>query len=701
MAPAQRVAQVLLDTSLPQLDHLFDYAIPVSLEQDLRVGQRVKVPLRAGARQAFGYVVRLGEHSEYTGELSAISEIVSSVPLLTPSVYTLARKLADRAAGSANDILRLAIPARQVRVEKQFLAEFESVESAFFAWQSHSTPQDKPATPSTHPAEDSADDHSVDDQSAGEQSVRRVSRLTPSGTVRLSSGEWVPAWAEDVARQAVEYFGANESVIIAVPDQYDLHFVLDALRVIAPDAPVTRVDSHQSNADRYRNFLDALTSLPRIILGNRSAVYAPAFQLGAIVVWDDADALFEEPLSPYVHTRDAALMRSALEGCDLIVASNVRSLEVQRLIELGYVTSVGDTRRKTAVVTGMLAGDDAARGDRLPDVARRLMREALERGPVLVQVLASGFATAVVCSQCKKQQRCLHCQGPLQRESSEQHAALKNQPVTRDSPVNPRFTCRWCGLLDERPTCASCLSSAFRDWGAGAATTEKQLMQLFGDVPVKRSGADNRLVLVDSRPQLVVCTRGAEPLAAGGYAAVVLLDVDAMLSVESLGAEIEAYRGWVNAAALAAPESHIVMVGRPSATAQSFALSRDAQWITSALHERQVLKFPPAVRTASFTGPAPVVEDVARTISSVETVEVLRTMDIGDGSVRTDIRFGYNVGVHVALELRKALVSSAARSRTKSRNGRTALESRLRVHMDDPLVFEGDLLLRKRRAVRR
>ncbi|MFS2031571.1 primosomal protein N', partial [Curtobacterium sp. CT11-45] len=116
------VARVVLDSPLPQLDRLFDYRVPDGLEDDCVPGVRVKVPLRTGARMSDAYVVEIVTEGEYPGELSAIETVVSPVPVLAPEIWSLARAVADRAAGVASDVLRLAVPTRQVRAEKAWLA---------------------------------------------------------------------------------------------------------------------------------------------------------------------------------------------------------------------------------------------------------------------------------------------------------------------------------------------------------------------------------------------------------------------------------------------------------------------------------------------------------------------------------------------------------------------------------------------------
>src|SRR3546814_2158857 len=117
---ARRVARVLLDSPLPQLDRLFDYAIPADAE--VAPGVRVRVPLRSAGRLVDGYVVEIDEADDGERPLSEIDTVVSPVSVLPEALYTLARRVADRAAGSAADILRLAIPKRMVRAEKAWLA---------------------------------------------------------------------------------------------------------------------------------------------------------------------------------------------------------------------------------------------------------------------------------------------------------------------------------------------------------------------------------------------------------------------------------------------------------------------------------------------------------------------------------------------------------------------------------------------------
>ena len=119
-----------------------------------------------------------------------------------------------------------------------------------------------------------------------------------------------------------------------------------------------------------------------MIVGNRSAVYAPAHRLGLIALWDDGDTLQAEPLAPGVHARDAALVRQEQSGAALLFLGHTRSVDVQRLVEIGWVRAVPRARavRPHVVVTeNQAAADERARAARIPSTAWTAAAEALER----------------------------------------------------------------------------------------------------------------------------------------------------------------------------------------------------------------------------------------------------------------------------------------------------------------------------------
>jgi primosomal protein N' (replication factor Y) len=650
--PAASIARVLVDSPLPQLDRLFDYVIPPELAGLAVPGVRVKVPLRSAGRVADGFLIEVVESGEYAGVLSELDSVVSPIRILAPEVWALARKAADRAAGSASDIVRLAVPTRQVRVEKAYLAD----------------DRNEPFPAVAAAAVEGYAPRVIESALAINE---RLAVDAVPGVREVGDGVWVGAWALTMAAAAASVLADGRSAILAVPDYRDQEQLEAALRAVLPEEAVVRLDAKQSNPDRYRGLLRCLGGGPLAIVGNRSVVYAPAENLGLIAIWDDGDPLHSEPLSPYVHTRDAALLRQELQGCALAFFGNSRSTEVERLVELGWLRSVSPVPLvlpKVVPTAQQATTDRLAAQARIPSAAWKIARTALESGPVLVQVARPGYAPRLACADCGQTARCQRCEGPLLQKSA------------RSVPA-----CAWCGALAVDWKCTNCEGEKLRLVGNGATRTAEDLGRAFPGVRVIIADGERQVLAVGPEPALVIATRGAEPVAAGGYCAVLLLDGERMLARESLRVGEDCLRWWSNAVALGAGGATTVLVGVGGALATALVTWRHSDYARSELADRRRLRFPPAVRVATITGTA---ESVAKAAAAagVDPEDVLGPVDLAPPTVRTILRFDYNRGAEVAASLRAELIRAAtARRRGPASRGPGA--PTMRVRLDDVEPF--------------
>ena len=664
--PDARVARVIVDTPLPQLDRLFDYAIPDRLVDEAVPGVRVTVPLRTAGRLADGYIVEVTSQAEFDGALSELETVVSAARVLTPEVARLARSVADRSAGSASDVLRLAIPPRMVRVEKAWLAATHTPTPEVSSLVARGYREDEPGL-----AADRSERIALD-------AVPRLARLR-AGHASWES-RWVGAWAVTLAELACRCLASGRSAIVAVPDYRDLDQLEAALCDLLPVEAVARLDASQPNQDRYRAFLRCLEPSPRVIIGNRSAVYAPAHRLGMIALWDDSDALHAEPLAPYAHARDVALMRAEQSGCGLVFAGHTRSVETQRLVELGWLTAMSPSPAVVPRVVVTTAQSDDAPAARIPGGAWRAAREGLELGPVLVQVARPGYAPVVACARCGEAARCLRCDGPLGIGSA---SAVPS--------------CRWCGAIAAHWSCSNCHATAVRLVTRGTTRTAEELGRAFPGVRVVVADGERRVTVVDERPALIVATRGAERVAAGGYRAVLLLDGDRMLARESLTVGDDCLRWWSNSAALAAPGAPVVLVGVAGPLAHALGTWNQPDYAHAQLADRRALRFPPAVRVATVTGTPSAVGTAIESLTAGTFIDVLgptpvepapapKRPALGIGAVRAIVRFEYAHGAAVATALRAAIVRSATKGRRPRGDRGYRPPPTLKVRFDDPEI---------------
>ncbi|MFT2711251.1 primosomal protein N' [Clavibacter sp. Sh2126] len=662
------VVRVMVDSPLPQLDRLFDYAVPEALRATCVPGVRVRVPLRSAGRVADGYVIEVGDGQGYDGALSEVEQVVSPLPVLRPEVWALARAVADRQAGTASDVVRLAVPPRQVRVEKAHLAGLAAAADA------GDRTDDAEAAPVADPALPPIDGYAPGSLDAVVDASGRAAVDAIPEVVELPGGAWAGRWAVTLAQAAVRVLASGRSSVLVVPDYRDQDQLETALRAHAPAGSVIRTDARQSGPDRYRAFLQGLGEEPRIVVGNRSAVYAPAARLGLIALWDEGDPLHAEPLSPYAHARDVALLRTQQQGTALVLLAHSRSTEVERLVAIGHLGSVTPAvnRPPRVIPTTSQTGDEGfARQARIPSGAWRAAKDAVEHGPVLIQVARPGYAPLVACRACRQAARCTVCTGPL------------GMSTATSTP-----TCGWCGHLAGDWTCANCGSDELRLVTIGAGRTAEELGRAFPGVQVVVADGERQVQEVDAESRLVVATRGAEPVAAGGYRAILLLDGERMLARESLRVGEDVLRQWSNAAALAAPRAPVMLVGVGGQVARALATWQQPRYAREELLERRALRFPPAVRAASVEGLPDAVGAAVERLAGIEGVDVLGPVPTEQGRVRAIVRLDYARGADAARELRAAVVRNAS-SRRKPVAGRTGFRPTvpLRVRFDDTGLF--------------
>jgi primosomal protein N' (replication factor Y) len=631
------VAHVVLDLQPAHLDQAYDYLVPVTMADDAQPGVRVKA--RFGRQDVAGYVVARQETSDHDGRLVPLRKVVSGEQVLTPQVLDLCRAVANRYAGTLADVLRLALPPRHARVEKEPVqpapAPAGPADPLVEAVETPDPSRAEPAPPLVEPVETPVPAEALSSTAwaayrGGEAYLRRImageapravwSALPGVGidtdartdTRTGSTSASTPHWAAAVAQAVLACVAGGRGALVVVPDARDAARVTAALEVAGLAADdVVRLLADDGPAPRYRAFLRALRGAARVVVGTRAAMFAPVADLGLVVLWGDGEETLAEPHSPYPHARDVLALRAERENTAFLLGSPGRTVQAQALLASGWARELAAPRdvvrsrapRVRALTSVELARDGAAAAARLPSVAWKAARDALERGPVLVQVPRSGYLPVVACSRCRVAARCGHCHGPL------------GLPHADGAPQ-----CSWCGRLAGGWHCEECGWTGLRSVRVGSARTAEELGRAFTGVPVRLSSATapgGVLDAVPGTPALVVATPGAEPVAESGYATALLLDAAVMTGGTGLASGTEALHRWLAAASLVrpGPEGQVLLVGdgAPGPT-QGLVRWDPAGFAERELDERAELHLPPAVRVAAVTGDRTAVEAVVARI---------------------------------------------------------------------------------------
>jgi len=643
-AEHEPIARVLPMLSVPHLDREFDYLVGADQSDDAQPGVRVRI--RFHGRLVDGFVLQRRSETDHVGQLGWLDRVISPEPVLTPDVRRLVDAVAARYAGTRPDVLRLAIPPRHAAAEKAGAA------APLIA-----------AVAGADPAGWSA-------YRGGERFLQAL------GEGRAARAVWqaLPGeqWADRLAEAAATAVAGGQGVLAIVPDQSDIDALCRAATARIDEQTVVTLAAGLGPSARYRRWLSVLRGQARMVIGTRSAVFAPVERLGLVIVWDDGDDSLAEPRAPYPHAREVAMLRAHQLRCAAMVGGFARTAEAQALVAGGWAHDLVAARpqvraRAPRVVAIDDAGyaderDPAARSARLPSVALRAARSALDRGaPVLVQVPRRGYLPAVACARCRTIARCRHCVGPL---------ALADRYADG-------ATCRWCGRIDTALRCRRCGADAIRAVVVGARRTAEELGRAFPGTAVVTSAGDAVRTEIAPGPALVVATPGAEPRAPGGYGAALLLDSWCLLGREDLRAAEDTLRRWMTAAAQvhAHTDGGVVAVVAESAlpTVQALIKWDPVGHAEAELAARTAVGLPPAVHIAAVDGGSAAVAALLGEAELPEDADLLGPVDLppgvrrppataaGEPVIRMLVRVRRDEGLALAAALRQATIVHSAR----------------------------------------
>ena len=517
------------------------------------------------------------------------------------------------------------------------------------------------------------------DPGAAAASSERAAAV-PRAAWQLLPGE---KWEELIAALAAKVAIDGGGVLIVVPDARDVARVETELRAFVAAKQCTTLEASLGHQARYRRFLSILSGQSRIVVGTRSAAYAPVENLSLIVCMFDSDDSLVDPRAPYCHAREVLTTRSTIEGAALVIGGFTRTAEVELFVETRWMHPLEAPQpvleqkrpRIEAVGESSLAytHDPHAAYARIPSRAFSVVREALGKHlPVLVSVPRAGYIPTLACQDCRAPARCRYCNGPLR--------------LNQADAIAPPY-CGWCGRPAANHHCLECGSTRLRAVVRGSDRTAEELGRAFINVPVVSSSSDHIIDTVDSEPRIVVATPGAEPRAEDGFGAAIILDTWAVLSRADLRAHEEALTQWAETASRVRADGHVVVMAEPTLAVVRYFL----QWNMpgAAYHElasRSEVRFPPTVHMAAIDGPMDTISEFLDHVELPPGAEILGPVDLPVG-VRMPAEYDTaQWGVPQRVLIRSALGPRAelggALRKARALNAAMANRTRMRIQVD-------------------
>jgi primosomal protein N' (replication factor Y) len=506
--PATTIAGLYADIVFDRpLDHAYSYAVPAELADRMGVGKRVEAPFGRGDKLTIGYCVRV--HGDPPRRaVKSIVRVLDDEALITDSLLRLTRWMADYYLCGWGQVLKAVLPAgvRDQAGTREAVFVEAVPEGELPAGQPALTPKQAQALDKLREKDGPVEQRRLcRDANVGAGVIRtliekglarkhteRVEKIDTFNDVEVKSTEpitlngdqervWQPV------SEAVRNGGYHSFLLHGVTGSGKTEIYLRAIEeitrqgkealVLVPEISLTPqtierfqgrcgnvavMHSHLSDSERGAHWRRIASGQVQVVVGARSAVFAPCRNLGLMVIDEEHESTFKQESTPRYHARDVAVMRAKLENIPILLGSATPSLESWANAERGQYTllqlpSRVENRPLPQVVLVDLRHEPRSGGrfSAIGATLERAMREALGAGGQVILLLnRRGFSTHVHCPACGYVAVCANCDLSLtfhrQRSSLLCHYCGHEQPPYRTCPGCQQPTVLYQGLGTEK-----------------------------------------------------------------------------------------------------------------------------------------------------------------------------------------------------------------------------------------------------------
>ncbi|HLA84614.1 MAG TPA: primosomal protein N' [Thermoguttaceae bacterium] len=518
------VATVVFPTGPPGE---FDYEVPEPLAEAVEVGRRVRCPLGRGNRPVIGYCVDLATRRVGGRSLKPIREAVDRQTLLRPAMMRLTRWIAEHYLCPWASVLEAVVPAGvRYQAGTRDTVVLTASESAAEQMDKLDLPE-KQATvlraliAADRPLAPGQLAHLAGCTQAPIAALRKKGLITSRRERVATDQPEEPPHARQAnltlnrdQRAALDkilsalHHGRHETILIhGVTGSGKTEVYLQAVQevvgfgrqaiVLVPEISLTpqtvarfrsRFDhvavlhSHLTDAERHAHWQRIADGRVQVVVGARSAIFAPTPHLGLIVVDEEHESTFKQESAPRYHAREVAIARAKMEGIPLVLGSATPSLESWRRAKTGQFTLVEMPRRvlsRPLPVVGTIDLREQIHGRHSRGMISRQLHAAIHEaladgGQVILMLNRRGFSTHIQCPACGHVVRCPACDIALTHHRTKETAL-----------------CHYCDHEIPAPhECPECRFAGIRYSGQGTQRLEAEVRARFRDVACLRMDTD-------------------------------------------------------------------------------------------------------------------------------------------------------------------------------------------------------------------
>lgn len=518
------VAEVVFNKPLVSVYH---YAVPDELRESLQSGKRVAVPFGKGNRREIGFCVAVHYAMQPKQRLKSISEVVDRQPLVSEKMLTLTRWIADEYLCGWGQVLESAIPravkqgagqkqrtyfrideakrnnvqigklsAKQKQVWKVLSSSKEPMTLEELAERAgcssgpiHSL-RNKGAIQSFRKVDDSdrEDDRSFEielpDYALNEDQenvLKKIVGIVESQKHKtiLLRGVTGSGKTEVYIRAIQEVANYGKQAIVLVPEISLTPQTIRRFRSRLDSVAV--LHSHLSDSERHAEWRKIASGLVQVVVGARSAVFAPTKNLGMIIIDEEHETSFKQDTTPRYHAKQVARKRAEIENIPLILGSATPTLESWQRVQnrddllLTLPNRVNNLPLPPVVLVDVRNDQYISKGAAIGRILATAIRNSLEHdGQIILFLNMRGFTPALWCSACGKSMKCPSCDITLTWH--------KDRGVA---------LCHVCNFhTDAVRACLECGHKGIRHLGIGTQKLEQEVRARFPEYQCLRMDSD-------------------------------------------------------------------------------------------------------------------------------------------------------------------------------------------------------------------
>lgn len=510
-------AEVIINSEALEIDRPFTYKVPEEFNNEIKIGQIVKVPFGKGNKTSEGFILNLKNDDNIKFKTKNIAAILVKDPVIDEDDINLIEFLREKTLCKYIDAFRLLIPVgimkgakakkkKVIVLKNEDLSNIKNPDGYKKIVEFFKTNSGK------YTKSELINDHSISQYKLNKLIENEVLSIEEESVFRYNdrvynkdSAKTLTIEQENIIR---EYINSDDTMFllkgVTGSGKTEVYMKLvervllegKSAIILVPEIALTPqmierfkgrfgvnvalFHSKLSDGERFDEWFRVKEGKAKVIVGARSAIFLPAKNLGLIIIDEEHENTYKSEQNPKYQTKEVAEYLSELKGCKVILGSATPSIETyyraltgkMKLLELNSrVDNKPMPPMKVIDMRNELKGGNKSLFSRELFIA---IQERLKRKEQIILFLnRRGFSTFVSCRSCGYVFKCDECD------------------ISMTYHKNGLLICHYCGKTKREPReCPKCHSKYVKFFGAGTQRVEEEVKKYFNNVRILRMDVD-------------------------------------------------------------------------------------------------------------------------------------------------------------------------------------------------------------------